>query len=169
MLSKGDMHMKKRSIAIVIAIMALAIGPLVMAEPGRMGRHGFGGPGGPGAHGAGFGFLGHLRHAQEELDLSDQQVDQIKAIFTELHDQNATYRDQMHDGMKAIADTLIANPNDVAAAQALLDAQFATERTMKTNMLNATSKALNVLTTDQRAKLSTLIVEHGQRRGRRGR
>jgi protein CpxP len=164
------MHMKKRSIAIIIAIAALAVAPLVMAAPGRMGRHGFGGPG-PGGHGfaAGFGFLGHLRHAQEELDLSDQQVDQLKAIFTELHEQNAAYRDQMHDGLKAIADTLIANPNDVAAAQALLDAQFATERTMKTNMLNATSKALNVLTSEQRAKLSTLIEEHAQRRGRRGR
>ena len=56
--------------------------------------------------------------------------------------------------------TLVKNPNDLAAAQALIDQQTEAERAMKSNMLNAASKALNVLTTDQRAKLSDLIQQH---------
>jgi len=158
--------MKKRIplIAVVIAVAALAAAPLVMAGPGRGGPEGFGGPG---MHG--FGLLGHLRHAKEELDLSDQQVDQLKAIFEDLHAQNEPYREQLHGGIRSIAETLIANPNDIAAAQALIDQQSAAERTVKTNLLNATSKALNVLNAQQRTKLGEMLEEHAERRGRRGR
>ena len=62
--------------------------------------------------------------------------------------------------MQQIMQTLVKNPNDLAAAQALIDQQTEAERAMKSNMLNAASKALNVLTTDQRAKLSDLIQQH---------
>lgn len=164
--------MKRRIplIAVLFAATALAVTPLVMAGPGGRGAGapGFGPGGGPGMHGA--GILGHLLHAKEELELTDQQVEQIHAIFTALQEQNAPYREQMHDGMKGAVTTLLANPNDIAGAQALLDQQAATERTMKTNMLNATSKALLVLTAEQRAELGTMIQNfaehHGRRRGR---
>lgn len=159
--------MKTRStlIAILIAVAILATAPLVMARPDRERAHGFGGPGG------GLGLLGHIAgHLKDELDLSDQQADEIKAIFADLHEQNAQYRDQMRGGFKEVADTLLANPNDIAAAQALLDKQAATEKAMKSNLLTATSKALSVLTPDQRAKLKTLMEEHMERRAeRRGR
>ena len=153
--------MKKR-IAIVgsiLVVAALAAVPLVYAQGHRgMGR----------AHGdaGGFGFFGHGRHLDhlaQELNLSEQQVDQIKAIFTDLHEQNAQYREQMHGGMKAIMETLLKDPNNTAAAQALIDQQTANERTLKTNMLNATSKALTVLTPDQRTQLSQLITERASR------
>jgi Spy/CpxP family protein refolding chaperone len=39
-----------------------------------------------------------------------------------------------------------------------------TERVMRTNALNAASKALSVLTPDQRTKLSTMVKEHLDRR-----
>ena len=155
--------MKKRIvlITVIIAIGALAAAPLVMAGPhGRSGR---------GMEGHGFGILGHLGHVKDELDLSDQQVDQIKAIFAEVREQNAQYREQLHGGYRGVAETLLANPNDVAAAQALLDQQTAAERAMKTSFLNAASKALAVLNAEQRAKLSTMLEEHAERRGRHGR
>jgi Spy/CpxP family protein refolding chaperone len=151
--------MKKR-IAIVgsiLVVAALVAVPLVYAQSHHMGM---------GMHGGGFGFFGggrHLQHLAGELDLSEQQVDQIKAIFTELHEQNAQYRESLHGGIKAIAETLIKDPNNTAAAQALIDQQTASEKALKTNMLNATSKALNVLTAEQRAKLGQLVEEHAAR------
>jgi Spy/CpxP family protein refolding chaperone len=62
--------------------------------------------------------------------------------------------------MHQIMQTLLKNPNDLAAAQALLDQQTESEKVMKLNVLNAASKALNVLNADQRAKLSDLIEKH---------
>ncbi len=152
--------MKKRiAIAVsILAVAAIAAVPFVYAGPHRgMRAHGGGG---------GFGFFGggrHLEHLAEELKLSDQQVEQIKGIFTDLHAQNKQYREGMHDGMKAIVDTLLKNPNDTAAAQALIDQQTANERALKTNTLTATSKALNVLTAEQRTQLSQLIEERHAR------
>ena len=152
--------MKKRLsiIAILIAVAALAAAPLVLARPHR--------GGGPGAHGLGGGFamFSHLERIKEELGLSDQQVSQIKSIMAEVHEQNAPYREQMHGGLHSIAATLLENPNDVAAAQALLDQQANAERAMKTNFLNATAKALGVLNGGQREKLGTMLEKFAERR-----
>ena len=156
--------MKKRIIitTVILATVALAAAPLVLAGPhGRFGR---------GMHGEGMELLGHLRHAKEELDLSDQQVDQIKAIFGEVKEQNAAYREQLHSGYHGVAVALLANPNDVAGAQKLIDQQTTTETAMKANFLNAASKALSVLNAEQRAKLGTMLAEHAERHHeRRGR
>ena len=144
--------MSKRNLILVtiIAIAALAAVPFAYAQAGRMHRGGR----------AGFPFLAHLGHLKSELDLSDQQVDEIKNIAKEFHQQNAQYRQQLHGGMKAVAQLLINNPNDVAGAQALLDQQNAAEKAMKSNALVAASKALNVLTPDQRTKLGQIISQH---------
>ena len=155
--------MKKRSIILVTAaILAVLVAvPLAYAQHMR----GHGGPHRMGAAGE-LGpvmMLGHLQHAKEALGLSDQQVADIKVIFQDLHAQNAAYHDQMHGNLKSVAETLIANPNDVAAAQALLDKQEATEHVMKANALNAAAKALNVLTAEQRAKLGEKLQERGRR------
>lgn len=153
--------MKKRIaiISTIIALAALAAVPFAYAGPGGHGRHG-------GEHG-GLGMFGRLDRMQEKLDLSDQQVDQIKAIFTDLRAQNEQYRDQVRGGFHGVAELLLQNPNDVAGAQALLDQQAAAEKVMKSNLLNATSKALNVLNADQRAKLSEMLSERAERRERR--
>ena len=164
--------MNKRTAVITILILAavaLITAPIVLAGPGghRGGMRGHAGMHGGHGFGGGFGPLGHLKRVKEELDLSDAQVDQIKAIFKELHEQNAASRESLHDGFKDAAEALIANPNDLAGAQALLDRQFAAEKALRSNMLVATSKALNVLTADQRTKLAEHIAERAERRGRR--
>jgi Spy/CpxP family protein refolding chaperone len=148
--------MTKRNIIIaIVAILAVAAVPLVYAQQGRMHMH----RGGD----AGFAFFGHLQHLKSALDLSDQQVDAIKAIAQDMHTQNAQFRDQLRSGHLAIAKALIANPNDLAGAQALLDQQTAAEKVLKSNMLAAASKALNVLTPEQRGKLGSFIAEHEAR------
>jgi Spy/CpxP family protein refolding chaperone len=161
--------MKKRiaiALTLVIAVGALAAAPLVLADGphgrfrGGMGDHGFG---------HGFGLLARLAHVKEELDLSDQQVAQIKGIIAETRALNAPYREQLHGGYKNVAQALLDNPNDVARAQALVDQQLNAERALKTNFLNAAAKALAVLSDEQRAKLSTMIAEHAEHHGRHGR
>jgi Spy/CpxP family protein refolding chaperone len=147
-------------IAVILAVATLAAAPIVQARPGSPGRHGMGA--GPGA----FGILGHLRHVKEELDLTDEQAGQIKTIFAEVREKNAQYREQLRGGRGGAADVLLANPSDIAGAQAVLDRQAATERLVKQNLLSATAKALAVLNADQRAKLSTLRAERAERRGR---
>ncbi len=150
--------MKKRNLLITaaVALVALLAVPLAFATHGRS-KHD------RGEFGSGM-MLGHLAHAKEALGLSDQQVSDIKAIFQALHEQNAPVRQSLRGTMQQVTQTLLNDPNDIAGAQALVDQQIAAERTMKTNMLNAASKAINVLTTDQRTKLSSLLQEKMNRR-----
>ena len=141
----------------VVALAAIIAVPLLYAQShGRQGNA-FGG-------GNGFGgimMLGRLEHAKQELGLSDQQVSDIQAILQQLRDQNAPYRTSIRTSMQSIAQTLLANPNDVATAQNLLNQQNAAEEAIKTNTLAAVAKALNLLTADQRAKLATKLAQHG--------
>ena len=148
--------MKKRNVilaSLIVVITLVAVPFVVAAGPhgGRGGHHGGGDP------------LGMLLRAKEELNLSDAQVDQIKTIFKSLHEQNAANRDQLRGGHEEIISTLLANPGNVAAAQRILDEQLAAEKTLKSNMLQAASKALSVLTPEQRTKLAEHIGEMRER------
>jgi Spy/CpxP family protein refolding chaperone len=142
--------MKRNTIILAaVAVLALAAVPFVYAEGhhGHMGSHGFGG---------GMMF-GRLAMAKAALGLTDAQVDQIKAIGAELKAQNQPYKEQLRGGFAGVAQALVNNPNDLTTAQTLLDQQEQAERTMKSNALAAASKALNVLTPEQRAKVGTFI------------
>lgn len=154
--------MSKRAVVIfaILATLALAAVPFVYAQ--GLHRHqmmnadrlsGMGG----------MMFLGPLHRAKVALDLTDAQVDQLKAIAQEVHDQNATYRQQLRDTRLQIAQLLLANPNDTSAAQALIDQQTTAERNLKMNVLAATAKALNVLTPEQRAKAAQFITDREAR------
>ena len=156
--------MKKRLILITVIVAAVAAVPFLYAGPGG---HGPRGMRGHGMHG--MAFLGHLQHAKSELGLSDAQVEQLKTIFKETREQNEPFRDQMHSTIKGIATTLLTNPNDVAGAQAVLDNQAAAEKALKSNLIAAASKALNVLTPEQRTKLALHLAEHGKRWENHGR
>ena len=138
--------MKKRTLifSTVAIVIVLAAVPFAMAQHMR-GHRGNGGM-----------FFG-LSRAKAALGLSDQQSADIKQIFTDLRTQNEPYRTSLRGGRQAIAQVLLANPNDVAGAQALLDKQLDAERQMKHNALIAASKALNVLTPDQRTKASAFL------------
>jgi Spy/CpxP family protein refolding chaperone len=140
-----------RLIAASIVVLSLAAVPFVYAGP-------------HGRRGGELGALGALLHARAELDLSDAQVTSIKAIFRDLREQNAPHREQLRGGRDSIIETLLANPNDVAVAQAQLDRHAAAEKAMKTNVLTAAAKALNVLTPAQRVKLAEMRGEHRERR-----
>lgn len=150
--------MKTRTITLTVVIVAitLAIVPFVYAQQhGHMHRGDM--------EMGGMGFFGHFAKAKEALGLSDQQASDIKAIFQDLRTQNQPYRAQIRGGMLNVAQTLINNPNDLGAAQNLLAQQEQAEHTMKANALAAAAKALNVLTPDQRTKLSQFVADRAAR------
>jgi Spy/CpxP family protein refolding chaperone len=150
--------MKKR---ILIAAGAIALAAILASVPFAFAQHSMMRHG-DGAGGPGMMFLGHLGHLKSDLGLTDDQAAQIKTIVRSLRDQNAAYRDQMRGGMQQVAQALIKDPTDLAGAQAIIDQQTATENTMKKNALVAASKALQVLSSDQRVKLQTLVQNHIQ-------
>lgn len=147
--------MKRRNLilAVVVILAVLVVVPFALAQHRIGGRHGHGCMAGAN----GMMMFGHLGRAKVALGLSDQQAADIKKIFADLRTQNEPYRASLRGGMQSVAQALIANPNDVAAAQALLDKQNDAERVMKSNALNAAAKALNVLSSDQRAKAATFL------------
>lgn len=153
--------MKKRNaiVATVVVIAALVAVPLVYAQ----GRHHWMRASAE-ASGGEFPLLfGRMERIRTALDLSDAQVEQLKTIAAQLHEQNAAYRDQLRGGMQSVAQTLLTDPNNVAGAQAIIDQQAVARKAMATNMLNAASKALNALTPDQRGKLSTFLTTRAAR------
>ncbi len=144
--------MKKRT----LIVLATAVMVVVLAVPFAIAQHIHRG------HGHMDGnmmMFGRLQHAKTALGLTDQQATDIKTIFTDLRTQNEPYRTSLRGGRQAIAQVLLANPNDIAGAQALIDKQSVAEHQIKTNALNAFSKALNVLTPDQRVKAATFMQE----------
>ncbi|MEO6259886.1 MAG: periplasmic heavy metal sensor [Thermoanaerobaculia bacterium] len=150
--------MRKRTLGFTAAA-ALVV---MLAVPFAYAQHMRHGGGHVGAHGelGSMMMLGHLERVKQAAGLSDQQVTDIKAIFENLKQQNAPYRDSLKGGMASVAQTLLSNPNDLAAAQAILDRQSQAEQSMKSNALAAASKALNVMTPDQRIKLADHLKEH---------
>jgi Spy/CpxP family protein refolding chaperone len=154
--------MKKRT----LIFSATAILIVVLAVPFAVAQHMRGAGFGHGCmHGGGSMMMfGHMRGAKAALGLSDQQATDIKKIFTDLRAQNAPYRASLRDGRQAIAQAMLANPNDLAAAQALLDKQTDAERQIKANTLTAASKALNVLTAEQRSKASNFLQQRMAKR-----
>lgn len=165
--------MRKRIIIIATLIAALAAVPFVYGAGGPGGKRGMRGMHGMhGMHGggAGFGILGQLGRLKAELELTDAQVEQLRAIFKETREQNEAYRDELKGGMHEVAQILLDNPDNIAGAEALIARHNAARDAMKQNMLNATSRGLKVLSAEQRAKLSGILAERAQRfQQRRGR
>jgi Spy/CpxP family protein refolding chaperone len=107
--------------------------------------------------------FGKLAMLREELDLSEGQITQLTDIAQQAREQNAPYREQMKGGLHEAAKVLLADPSATAQAQAILDQQFAAEKEMKKNVLLSVSKALNVLTPEQRAKLQEHLAKRAAR------
>lgn len=153
--------MKKRTLIFLsaaILVVVLAV-PFALAQHMRGAGHRHGCMGGDSSM-AMFGHMsGRMHGAKAALGLSDQQADGIKKIFTDLRAQNEPYRASLRGGRQAIAQVLLANPNDIAGAQALIDKQSEAERQMKTNALQAFSKALNVMSSEQRTKAAAFLQE----------
>lgn len=152
----------KRTVIALTTVLALGAVALVTDAHPRQGARGAQGTRG---EGAGAGIIGRLPALQAELGLTDQQVAQIRASFAELREKNAQYRDSLRAQRGDIADTLLANPQNLEQAMELQQKRAAMREAMQENRMAATARALSVLTPEQRTKLSTRLSERGNRRG----
>ena len=114
-----------------------------------------------------FAAFAQIEHLAEKLQLTDEQVNSIRAIYRDLHDQNAPHRKELRTGRATAFQALLANPNDLAAAQAVADRRAQAEAAITTNALKATSSVLKVLAPEQRAELAQLTEERRERRRER--
>jgi Spy/CpxP family protein refolding chaperone len=150
----------KKSWIVVLTMTVAVLVAIPFAHAGMARRaHGHYGGGGMAGHHAG-AFFGHLRALHEKLDLSEAQTEQIKQIAAEVHEQNANYVSAIHDDVQAVADVLIADPNAVDKAESLLKQNAEARRQVGENILRGVSRALKVLTPEQRDKLADLVAEH---------
>lgn len=133
-------------------------GPGKPGPGGPMGRGGRGGPGGPGGPG-GFGPMLFNR-----LDLSDTQQARVKEILDSHRDEQRAAQQKAMAAHDALETVLISSPLDEstirakAAEAAAIDADLAVARGRINNEL------LQVLTTEQQAKLQQLQASMKQRR-----
>src|SRR5664279_1407300 len=159
----------KTKLIVVVSIMALVLcGAAMMAyaqgpgHDGMGGPHGMGGPGGPG-HGMGF--------MVRELNLTDAQKEQVKAIMKAGHANMKTVMQQMEQNKQALLTVTANGAYDAAKIQLLANQQAQLQAAM-TVQHEALQHQIytQVLTADQQAKAEQLrtqeinrITEHLQK------
>ena len=103
--------------------------------------------------------LEKLRQLREELNLSDEQVAELRKIGKQTREANSAYRASLRDNFAEAGLVLLANPDDVAGAEAILDRNAQAKKELRANVLDGVSDAVKVLTPEQRQKL-TGVLEH---------
>jgi Spy/CpxP family protein refolding chaperone len=143
-------------LAIVSASIAQA--RVFQGRPGMaQGPGGGRGPGGPRGGGPGLPFA--------QLDLTEEQKTQIKALHEKARTDSETYHEQLKPVRESLRTAIESSTFDEAAVRALLvkEAQLMTElNVIRTRTENA---VYNLLTAEQKTKLAELRAHHGPRRG----
>jgi len=147
---------------IVAAALAIGLGALpVMAQgPGqRMGGPGRGGRGGPGGFGPG------IMPMLQQLDLSDQQREQIRALIQA--DRPAEDPSQLRDAELKLHAAILSDTPDPQAIESLKATINAAHAAQLDHQIQLLEKIAQILTPDQRQQVVKLQSE-GQRGGGRG-
>lgn len=151
--------MKRRTaIAVGIGIATLAAIPLVYAGVNFAGGEGcpFGG-----GHRGGHGIM-KLHALKSELNLTDEQEKALWDVARRTREQNAGTKKALKNGIHEAARVLLADPSNLAGAQAVIEKQEATIEQVRNSVLSGVSEGLQVLTPEQRQKLTALLAEHEQ-------
>jgi len=157
--------MKTKLIVVVSIVALLLCGAAMMAYAQGPGHDGMGGPHGMGGPGHGMGFL------VRELNLTDVQKEQVKAIMQANHANMKTVMQQLEQNRQALLTVTANGAYDPAKIQALANqqAQLQAAMTVKHEALQHQIYT-QVLTADQQAKAEQLrtqeinrITEHLQK------
>jgi protein CpxP len=140
--------------------------------PGMMGR-GMMGPGGPGMRGGpGGGPFGMAGLPLRELDLTDAQREQVKAIMASHRDEQKATGDKMMAARKALHDAIAADVFDEAAVRAAAGAVAALDADAAVLQAKIHGEVFAILTPEQVKKAKELRSEmedrmkEGRGRGR---
>ncbi len=106
-----------------------------------------------------FMMLGKMRELRQELNLTDDQVNQLRTIATQTRDANRAERAAFRANIGEAGLVLLKNPDDVAAAQKILDRNDEARLQLRASVLQGVSDAIRVLTPDQREKVAQKIQE----------
>lgn len=101
--------------------------------------------------------LEKLRQLRGELNLSDVQLAELRKIGRETREANSAYRGSLRDNFAEAGLVLLANPHDLAGAEAILDRNEQAKKELRANVLDGVSDAIKVLTPEQREKLKMVI------------
>ena len=82
---------------------------------------------------------------------------ELRHVAKRVRAENREARGEVRDNMKEAAQLLLANPDDVEGAKALLARNEEAKRTLQANVLGGISDALKVLTPEQRSMISTRL------------
>jgi len=165
---------KRIVLATAAALVALGAGAGVYVHaqdqntnpPARpfMGRRGPGGPGGgPGQFGGPGGLMGMLPMLGRQLNLTDAQRDQIKAIVDAHKDEWKALADRERTARLALGDLVNADTIDEAAIRqksaevAAVDADAAVARA------HAHAEVVQILTAEQKAQLASIQADMKKR------
>jgi Spy/CpxP family protein refolding chaperone len=101
--------------------------------------------------------LEKLRQLRDELELTDPQVIELRKIRKATREANAAYRASLRENFAHAGLTLLANPDDIAGAEAILDRNEAAKKELRANVLAGVADAIKVLTPEQRELLKARL------------
>ncbi|MCD6326815.1 Spy/CpxP family protein refolding chaperone [bacterium] len=111
-------------------------------------------------------FERHLERLAEFVGLSEEQMQEYEAIFTEHHESQKELRDQLRDAMKTLREEMAKDDPDeelleqyIAAIKSLRDQMRVNAEALRTKI----EEFVSSLTTEQQAKF---ILFHAARRAR---
>jgi protein CpxP len=157
-------YFKILAVALLVAVVAaIGVSQTVkrahMRDDAMFGGPGFGGPGfgGPGLGGHMMGYL------SRKLELTDAQQSQVKEIMAK---EKPTFQPlilQMAQNHQQMRQLVMANGFDEAKVREMAAQQTQTLTELTVQRARVESEMYQVLTPDQKTKLSTIITQHEQR------
>jgi periplasmic protein CpxP/Spy len=152
-------YFKILAVALILAVLA-AIGVSQTVKRAHLRADGAFGGGMWGGPGFGGPMLGHLARS---LDLTDAQQSQVKEIMAKEKPTFQPLMLQMAQTNQQVRQLVLANGFDEAKVRELASQQTQTLTELTVQRARVESELLQVLTPDQKTKLSAIITEHQQR------
>jgi Spy/CpxP family protein refolding chaperone len=163
------------AITVALAGVAFATGQADGPQGPGFGRGGpgrFGGPGGPGGRGGRggpggpMGVLGPMM--LERLDLTTDQKDRVKQMLEAHRDEQQAIAKRAMTAHEALESAITAGTFDETLIRTRAADVAAVEADQTVMRARLYAEVLQILTSDQQAKLKTMQAEMRQRRGERG-
>lgn len=142
---------RKRVILVMVLAIVVASAPIVMAHQQVQAKRHAEDP---------LMFFVELRALRSELNLSPEQVGTLKAIGQTVRESNADYRASMKRVAAEAGLVLLGDPSNTEGAEALLRRNDAERVALRANVLEGISKAIKVLTPEQREILEKRLSSH---------